>query len=295
MKKRRIIKLSISALVIAFAVFILFKKPENPNIVIFSLQEWLRFPSIEKTDHLSHTLKVATTSIEIMEDKDKALNQVVGITNDIMQKEKDVDLIVFGEAVLGLYYRKENPEAYQRNVAISIPGAETNIISELAKKRRVSLAIGVIEKANDTIYNSLIVFNNNGEIIAKHRKIFLHQYDVLNGIANAKERVDTCSIKNFKVGLAICADANTHYLVNSYKENNIDVLLYPVASKIPFIISTTKYWPFSKAYNAWIVTANRYGVENGEDYPGDIFISDKNGRIHKQNKGAGYILTTIQK
>ncbi|RWW91939.1 carbon-nitrogen hydrolase family protein [Flavobacterium cerinum] len=295
MKTKKIIKLSISALVIAFAVFILFKKPENPNIVIFSLQEWLRFPSIEKTDNPSSTLKIATSSIEIKEDKNKALNQVVEMTNDIMQKEKDVDLIVFGEAALGLYYRKENPKAYQQSVAISIPGTETNILSDLAKKKNVFLAVGVIENANDNIYNSLIVFNNNGEIIAKHRKIFLHQYDVLNGIAAAKEQVDTCSIKNFKVGLAICADANTHFLVNSYKENKVDVLLYPVASKMPFILGTTKYWPFSKSYNAWIVAANRYGVENGEDYPGDIFISDKNGRIHQQSKGSGYIVTTIQK
>ena len=295
MNKKIVIALSITGLFIAFVGFILFKKPVNSTIVIFSLQEWIRFPSEEKIDRPNSTLKVVTTSFETKEDTEKSLSQIEEMTDDITQKEQDVDLIIFGEAALGIYYNEENPESYQRSIAVSIPGPEINRLSKLSQAKKVALAIGVVENANDTLYNTLIVFDKNGEIVAKHRKIFLHEFDVLNGITVAKSQIDTCSIENFKIGLAICADANTHFLVDSYKEENIDLLVYPLASNIPFIVSLTDYWPYSREYNAWIVAANRFGAENGEDYSGHIFIADRNGYIHKQSKGFGYITTTIQK
>lgn len=55
-----------------------------------------------------------------------------------------------------------------------IPGGETtSALAKAAKENNVYLIGGSIpEKEGDRLYNTCTVFDNNGNLIAKHRKVF---------------------------------------------------------------------------------------------------------------------------
>jgi len=59
--------------------------------------------------------------------------------------------------------------------AISVPGVETQIIGEAAKKASAYVAIGVIEKdstySKGTLYCTLLYFAPDGTLLGKHRKL----------------------------------------------------------------------------------------------------------------------------
>lgn len=294
--KKRIIWVSFILLVCCFVISILFKKTNNPLIQTFSIQEWFRFPSSVNTDSLSHKMKVAAVALPVNSDKERCLTNILSISKEIIEKEPDTNLIVFGESSLGLYFDEKNKKAYQINISEAIPGPATKKIGEIAKLLKIYIAIGLIEKAEDLLFNSMIVIDPNGNIIAKHRKQFLHQYDEENGIALGVDQVDICYVNGFKMGLAICADANKKTLIKEYRKNEVDVLLFSVTSNLPWILRQTDYWPIATEYSAWIIGANRYGKENNENYSGYIFIADPNGVIHKKQNGqSGYITSVIGK
>jgi len=290
-------RLIIVALVIlVFLGYTLFKKPNVPDLETLSLQEWFRCPSPVSVDKMPNKMKVVATSLQTMASKDSSLNQIIGLCKKIMHNEPDTRLIVFGEASLGIYFNSVNLNKYQRSIAESIPGKATDTLGKVARQLRVYLAVGLIEKAGDSLFNSMVVLDTAGNIIARHRKSFLHDYDVQNGIIEAQKNAQTFYIDSFQFGLSICADANTRWLMNTYREKKIDALIYSVTSDVPWIIRKTYYWPIAKKYNSWIIAANRFGNEGKDNYPGFIFVADKQGAIHKmKSKGIGYISVVIGK
>lgn len=55
--------------------------------------------------------------------------------------------------------------------SVEIPSEVTRRLGETAKKCNVYVVIGVNERDKKSLYNTLIFFNNQGEIIGKHRKL----------------------------------------------------------------------------------------------------------------------------
>lgn len=102
-----------------------------------------------------------------------------------------IKLLVFGEAWLSGYpvwldhcpdiAQWDNPatkEAYLklRQSSIEVPGRETAQIAILARKYGMSIVIGVNEiirkgKASGTVYNTLLTFDEKGELVNHHRKL----------------------------------------------------------------------------------------------------------------------------
>src|SRR5947208_2258267 len=55
--------------------------------------------------------------------------------------------------------------------AVTVPSAETERIGAVAREHALVLAVGVNELAGGTLYNTLLVFNENGELALSHRKL----------------------------------------------------------------------------------------------------------------------------
>ena len=135
-----------------------------------------------------NTLKVALGQIApIWLDKEGTLNKV---ENSIKEAAKNgCELIVFGEGLIPGYpfwlaltggaewdtkVNKELHAHYVRN-SIMIEAGELDSICELAKKHKIAVYLGIIERAKNrgghSIYASLVYINEKGIIKSVHRKL----------------------------------------------------------------------------------------------------------------------------
>ncbi|MCS3469231.1 nitrilase [Pseudomonas sp. JUb42] len=115
--------------------------------------------------------------------KAETLEQILSFEAAIL--ESGARLVVMPEALLGGYpkgetfgtqlgYRlPEGREAYARYYAnaIDLPGPETDSLAALSARTGASLVLGVIERAGNTLYCTVIFIEPEGGLVAKHRKL----------------------------------------------------------------------------------------------------------------------------
>lgn len=115
--------------------------------------------------------------------KAETLEQILSYEAAII--ESGARLVVMPEALLGGYpkgetfgtqlgYRlPEGREAYARYYAnaIDLPGVETDALAALSARTGASLVLGVIERAGNTLYCTVIFIEPEGGLVAKHRKL----------------------------------------------------------------------------------------------------------------------------
>ncbi len=136
----------------------------------------------------NNLLKVAMAQISpIWLNKERTINKIKTYIEDA--GEKKCELIVFGEGLLPGYpfwlsftngaefnatMHKELHAHYIRN-AIQIEKGDLDEICTLAKKYKIAIYLGIIERAQNrgghSLYCSLVYINEQGEIKSVHRKL----------------------------------------------------------------------------------------------------------------------------
>ena len=94
-------------------------------------------------------------------------------------------LVVFPECYFPMYPNwsidLQNPTEWSRNLrdlinnSLIVPGPETELIGQMAKKKGVYVVFGANETEEvygGALFNSLVYIGSNGEVIGKHRKLF---------------------------------------------------------------------------------------------------------------------------
>ena len=112
-----------------------------------------------------------------------------------------------------------------------------NAISKLAKNNKVCILAGSIpERENDKLYNTSYIFDKQGKIIAKHRKMHLFDIDVKDKIAFKESDVLTAG-KDFtiadsefgKIGIGICYDVRFLEYSRILANKGASILIFPGA------------------------------------------------------------------
>lgn len=234
------------------------------------------------------TLRVAVVAMTCSEQKGENLTKIKSFIDEIMQTYPHTELICFGETITGWY--AEKPE-YISAIAEPIPGAVTDSLVLLADRHDVHISFGMAEQEGNRFYNSLVVINPEGEIIGVHRKNTLTSEDEAAGYSPVKN-AQIVSIKDFNLGLMICADVNGAWLTRQYIDAGIDIILSAFASPI----GLPNFNIISRRLNAWQIFPNRNGKEGDSEYSGLIYVSDPAGNIckHRINEET-YFTYTIAK
>jgi predicted amidohydrolase len=138
-------------------------------------------------------------------------------------ESQHADIALFPESsILGW----ENPEA--RNLALPIPGGDSDRIAELARKHQIMIAIGLDEKDGSRLYDSAILVDSSGKILWKHRKI-----NVLPGLMSPPydpgrlENIGVAETPFGRIGVLICADTFTDSHLERLRPLKPDLLLVP--------------------------------------------------------------------
>ena len=64
---------------------------------------------------------------------------------------------------------KEHMRLYEQ--AVKVPGPTTNALAEIARQHNIVLVIGVNERDNGSLYNCQLIFDADGELVLKRRKL----------------------------------------------------------------------------------------------------------------------------
>merc|ERR1719487_1705841 len=143
------------------------------------------------------------------------------------------------------YFREYGEVVPAVGAAISSDaGPSVKLLSELSKKLKVWIVGGSVpELDGDKVYNTAIVFNDQGTLVAKHRKVHLFDIDVKEDPAKGIKAIrfresETLSpgqeITVFEtpwcsVGLAICYDLRFSELALAMRQQGAKLLIYPGA------------------------------------------------------------------
>lgn len=236
---------------------------------------------LEYDDSNANThLNIASVSMQCSKDKQENLDKMISMIEKIMAEKPQTRLIVFGETILGWYYKADEPEAYQGRIAETIPGPATSTIGVLADSLDIYIVFGMTEIKESKLYNSQVLLNPEGEIEAVHRKVHFFDWDEESGFTKGDQKT-IVEIDGIKTGMIICADVQSLWLTKGLVDEPIELLLHSLASNADeFTIDAV-----ARQFNSWVVFANRCGEEDNADYSGTCYISDPAGTIRVGGEG----------
>jgi len=176
-----------------------------------------------------------------------------------------VSLVMFPE-----YYNFCGPGSLMAENAESIDSSPSlDAIRERAVKHQIHIHIGsFLERDGERTFNTGVVFNPAGEIIATYRKIHLFDVEIPGGkkylesdTLTAGNSVSTFTIDNLTFGMSTCYDLRFPEMFRKLSELGTDVILVPAA----FTMQTGRdHWEILLRARAvenlcWVAAANQYG------------------------------------
>lgn len=139
------------------------------------------------------------------------------------------DMIIFHElAVSGLvqFYAQQVPDQWRKG-AQSIPGPLTDRLCEAARKHRKWLVPGsMYELDGEVLYNTAVVINPDGDIVARYRKMFPWlPYEAGTAAGSEFCVFDVPEVGRF--GLCICYDSWFPETVRNLAWMGAEVIIHP--------------------------------------------------------------------
>jgi predicted amidohydrolase len=120
-----------------------------------------------------------------------------------------------------------------------VPGDLTRILADKARERSIYLHAGsILEKVSehDKLYNTTVVFDPSGDIVARYRKMHLFDVDIAGEKAFREsdeiepgEEIVTFDLDGIRVGLAICYDVRFPELFRILALSGAEIIMLPAA------------------------------------------------------------------
>jgi len=176
-------------------------------------------------------LKIAVCQMSVVESKEENLTKAEEMLKRAAE-DYNSDVLVLPE-MFNCPYSNDFFPAY----AEAFPGESTDRLSSLAKELKVYIIGGSIpEREGDKIYNTSFIFDPEGKLLAKHRKMHLFDIAVEGGITfkesdtlGAGNHVTVVDTPFCKLGIAICYDMRFPELMRLMVEKGAEVIIIPAA------------------------------------------------------------------
>ena len=179
-------------------------------------------------------MKVAIIQLGATVDKARNLKKAVDFTRRAI--DRCARLIALPEVFI--FRGRIRSGADVRAVAETIPGTSLKPLMALAQKHKVFILAGSIyEKAGGTnkAYNTSVLIDSHGTVIAKYRKI--HLFEAVLGNNRIREadcfwagyKTVTALVEKFKIGLSICYDLRFPEMYRKYAALGVHAICVPSA------------------------------------------------------------------
>jgi predicted amidohydrolase len=155
-----------------------------------------------------------------------------------------------------------------------IGGKTTEILSDLARDKNSYLFSGsMIEEDNDNYYNTALLFDRKGNIIAQYRKI--HLFASERHYVTRGHKIAVANTEFGKFGLSICYDIRFPEMYRSLIENGAETIVSCAAWSYPSV----EHWNMLNQTRAienqvnWL-TSSCAGSSGGKNFIGRSMMLD---------------------
>lgn len=213
---------------------------------------------------------------------------------------KGADIVCLQELfATGYFAQTEDKQFFE--FAEKVPGKITNFLSKAAKDNEVTLVGGsLFEKGEDNkYYNTSLVFNKDGEIITKYRKIHIpHDPNYYEQFYFSHGNLGFVQVKadNVVISPLICYDQWYPEAARANALKGVQIIFYPTAigwfkefqEEEPW---SEKLWENTICGHAsmngiFVAAVNRVGKENNLIFWGRSFIADPFGQVVARASGS---------
>lgn len=156
-----------------------------------------------------------------------------------------------------------------REAAEPVPGARIERLAAFAARHRVWVHAGsVLERDGERVYNTSVLLDRGGELVATYRKIHLFDADPPGAVPSressvftAGEEIVTAETEFGRIGLSICYDLRFPELYRSLAVQGATILFVPAAFR--FETGVDHWEPLLRARaiedQAFVVAAAQWG------------------------------------
>jgi predicted amidohydrolase len=157
-----------------------------------------------------------------------------------------------------------------RETADPVPGRRTELLAEVAARLRMWVHGGsVLEREGERIFNTSVLFDRSGELVATYRKIHLFDADPPGAVPSressvfsAGDQVVTAETEFGRVGLSICYDLRFPELYRALALQGATIMFVPAAFR--FETGVDHWEPLLRARaiedQAFVVAAAQWGT-----------------------------------
>jgi predicted amidohydrolase len=152
-------------------------------------------------------------------------------------------LVLFPEAALSGFALSGDP-ARDRRLAVAIPGPETARLANLARDCALHLAVGVLERDQDALYDTALLFGPDGGALLKYRRMSptWHERGADPAVYRQGTTLPLCRTPLGSIAFLICGDITVDGLTDQVRTLQPDWLLFPLARGFDADVHDAREW-----------------------------------------------------
>ncbi len=246
-----------------------------------------RQSSIDMVKRDSSIVKLGLVQMSMVKDQPSNLKKAQKMI--AQASELGANIVCLPELFNSLYFPQEEKA---KPFAENIPGSTSESLSKIARENKVVLVAGSLyEKSKNGFYNTSVIFDENGNLIDKYRKVHIPQdpsFYEQNYFSSGSE-YKVFKTRYGKIGVLICFDQWYPEAARINKLMGAEMIFYPTAiGWVKGIEPVEGDW-----HEAWekvqvghaisnsviVAAVNRVGVENDMRFWGGSFVCDQFGKV----------------
>lgn len=223
---------------------------------------------------------------------DKAVSRIVEAA------KQGAQIVSLQELFVSRYFCQVNDRKFF-DLAETVPGPSTEILSKAAKDNKVAVVASFFEKDKDCYYNTACVLDTDGRFLGKYRKVHIpddpdNHYSELFYFRPGDLGYPVFETRFAKIGLQVCWDQWFPEGARSLALQGAEIIFYPTAigwpvaqreqeiGKAEFDAWVTVQRGHAISNTAFVAVANRTGSEGHLQFWGGSFVADPLGRVLKR-------------